>query len=97
MSSAVDLLKQNLITKPIFKQSEKQTSSRLPSPKQIRLSYLDIILIALAQMVASERTYGAPMCGLVIDDNPYRLMVAPTYVCRTCPWTMLEPYVGFKL
>jgi hypothetical protein len=31
------------------------------------------------------------------DYNPYGLMVALGYVCRTCPWTMLEPYVGFKV
>jgi hypothetical protein len=38
-----------------------------------------------------------PCVVLVIDDNPYRLMVTPSYVCRTYPYTMLEPYVGFKV
>jgi hypothetical protein len=33
---------------------------------------------------------------LVINDNPYGLMVALSYVCRTCPFTMLETFVGFK-
>jgi hypothetical protein len=32
-----------------------------------------------------KRTYEAPCVVLVIDDNPYGLMVALSYVCRTCP------------
>jgi hypothetical protein len=34
---------------------------------------------------------------LVINDNPYGLMVALSYICRTCSSTMLEPFVGFKV
>jgi hypothetical protein len=34
---------------------------------------------------------------LVINDNLYGLMVALSYMCRTCPYTMLEPFVGFKV
>jgi hypothetical protein len=45
----------------------------------------------------TERTYGDPCVILVINDNPYELMVALSYMCRTCPLTMLEPYVGFKV
>jgi hypothetical protein len=48
-------------------------------------------------MEKGERTYGAPCVVLIIDDNPYGLMVALSYMCRTCPYTMLEPYVGFKV
>jgi hypothetical protein len=33
----------------------------------------------------SERSYRAPCVVLVINDNPYGLMVALSYMCRTCP------------
>jgi hypothetical protein len=33
----------------------------------------------------TERKYGAPCVVLVINDNPYGLMVALSYMCRTCP------------
>jgi hypothetical protein len=33
----------------------------------------------------AERTYGAPCVVLVINDNPYGLMVALSYIYRTCP------------
>jgi hypothetical protein len=32
-----------------------------------------------------ERSYRAPCVVLVINDNPYGLMVALSYMCRTCP------------
>jgi hypothetical protein len=32
-----------------------------------------------------ERSYRAPCVVLVINDNPYVLMVALSYMCRTCP------------
>jgi hypothetical protein len=32
-----------------------------------------------------ERPYRAPCVVLVINDNPYGLMVALSYMCRTCP------------
>jgi hypothetical protein len=45
-----------------------------------------------------ERTYGAPCVVLVINDNPYGIMVALSYMWfQGCPYTMLEPYVGFKV
>jgi hypothetical protein len=33
----------------------------------------------------TERSYRAPCVVLVINDNPYGLMVALSYMCRTCP------------
>jgi hypothetical protein len=36
-------------------------------------------------MVPFERSYWAPCVVLVINDNPYGLMVALSYMCRTCP------------
>jgi hypothetical protein len=33
----------------------------------------------------SERTYGSPCVVLVINDNPYGLMIALSYMCRTYP------------
>jgi hypothetical protein len=38
-----------------------------------------------------------PCVVLVINDNPYGLMFASSYICRPCPQTTLEPYVGFKV
>ena len=38
-----------------------------------------------------------PCVVLVIDDNPYGLMLALRFTCRTCPWARLEPFVGFKV
>jgi hypothetical protein len=35
--------------------------------------------------VNSERSYRAPCVVLVINDNPYGLMIALSYMCRTCP------------
>jgi hypothetical protein len=32
-----------------------------------------------------ERSYRAPCVVLAINDNPYGLMVALSYMCRTCP------------
>jgi hypothetical protein len=32
-----------------------------------------------------ERSYRAPCVVLVINDNPYGLMVTLSYMCRTCP------------
>jgi hypothetical protein len=32
-----------------------------------------------------ERTYGAPCVVLVINENPHGLMVALSYMGRTCP------------
>jgi hypothetical protein len=32
-----------------------------------------------------ERSYRAPCVVLVINDNPYGLMIALSYMCRTCP------------
>jgi hypothetical protein len=44
-------------------------------------------LISIQQnaFIKGERTYGAPCVVLVINDNPYGLMVALSYMCRTCP------------
>jgi hypothetical protein len=33
----------------------------------------------------TERTYGAPCVALVINGNPNGVMVALSYMCRTCP------------
>jgi hypothetical protein len=33
--------------------------------------------------LSAERTYGVPCMVLVINDNPYGLMVALSYMCRT--------------
>jgi hypothetical protein len=38
-----------------------------------------------AKWIPSERSYRAPCVVLVINDNPYGLMVALSYMCRTCP------------
>jgi hypothetical protein len=38
-----------------------------------------------------------PCVVLVIYDNPYGLMIALSYICMTCPYTMFEPYVDFKV
>jgi hypothetical protein len=43
------------------------------------------------------KEHGAPCVVLVINNNLYGLMFALSYICRTCPYTMLEPYVGFKV
>jgi hypothetical protein len=34
---------------------------------------------------------------LLINDNTYALMIALSYICRSCPKEMFEPYVGFKV
>jgi hypothetical protein len=44
---------------------------------------LDVFLIVC--LVVFERSYLAPCVVLVINDNPYGLMVALSYMCRTCP------------
>jgi hypothetical protein len=36
-------------------------------------------------LLPAERSYRAPCVVLVINDNPYGLMVALSYMCRTCP------------
>jgi hypothetical protein len=36
-------------------------------------------------LLEGERSYQAPCVVLVINDNPYGLMVAFSYMCRTCP------------
>jgi hypothetical protein len=38
-----------------------------------------------------------PCVVLVINDNLYELMFELSYICRTCPYTMFEPYVGCKV
>jgi hypothetical protein len=38
-----------------------------------------------------------PCVVLVIDDNPFELIIALSYICRTYPYKILEPYVGFKV
>ena len=38
-----------------------------------------------------------PCVVLVINDNPYGLMVALSYMCRSCPQAMLERLVGVKV
>jgi hypothetical protein len=39
-----------------------------------------------------------PLCViLVINDNPYGLMFALSYIYMTCPYTTLKQYVGFKV
>jgi hypothetical protein len=48
--------------------------------------YIDYKYDALAFARATiERSYRAPCVVLVINDNPYGLMVALSYMCRTCP------------
>jgi hypothetical protein len=44
----------------------------------------DNALIAF-ECIHAERSYRAPCVVLVINDNPYGLMVALSYMCRTCP------------
>jgi hypothetical protein len=39
----------------------------------------------LLSSLHGERSYRAPCVVLVINDNPYGLMVALSYMCRTCP------------
>jgi hypothetical protein len=43
------------------------------------------IASAEGAVAASKRSYRAPCVVLVINDNPYGLMVALIYMCRTCP------------
>jgi hypothetical protein len=59
--------------------------------------HASLALVTASTLADTERTYGALFVVLVINDNPYGLMVALSYMCRTCPQTMLEPYVGFKV
>jgi hypothetical protein len=39
----------------------------------------------IAAVRHDERSYRAPCVVLVINDNPYGLMVALSYMCRICP------------
>jgi hypothetical protein len=36
-------------------------------------------------IMAAERAWSPPCVVLVINDNPYGLMFALSYICRTCP------------
>jgi hypothetical protein len=46
---------------------------------------------------SSVKEHVSPCVVLVINDNLYGLMFASSFICRTCPYTTLEPYVGFKV
>jgi hypothetical protein len=38
-----------------------------------------------------------PCVVFVIDDNSYGLIVVLRFSLRSCPYAMLEPYVGLKM
>jgi hypothetical protein len=48
-------------------------------------------------VLGSVKVHMPPCVVLVINDNPYGLMFALSYICRTYPLTTLDPYVGFKV
>jgi hypothetical protein len=43
------------------------------------------IRFGLCEAEQSQALARGPCVVLVINDNPYRLMVALSYMCRTCP------------
>ena len=47
-------------------------------------------LSSITKMGEIERVCVAPSVVLVINDNPYGLMFALRYSCRSCPYEILE-------
>jgi hypothetical protein len=59
------------------REKKKQETANLVQPSD---EHQEGLLMAVV-----ERSYRAPCVVLVINDNPYGLMVALSYMCRTCP------------
>jgi hypothetical protein len=79
-----------------FEDSEREGSSEIDAELAAKINHLNLPLVCTGQgggknriikkpVVCMVKEHLPPCVVLVINDNPYGLMFASSYICRTCP------------